>query len=433
MAQQPLKLNVIGIPHIPSVKEINARPDASTIGDVVFKVAVGTRDVMIIDAKQDTQGKNLNGKVYQWFRAQFPQGIAWVRDDLVEIWGDGTTIGYPVLGSPIKAHLITRQANTIPPGAEKQSPSTSSEVTTSVDVTAPPASTVEVTVTPDATNVSTEVTTAPAPQAAMAIAMTSYPAKLRSGPSTSNPKVGQMIVGDSAKILDTAKDATGKPLHWVKVEHEGQQGWTREDLVRLSGDFPSFGLNASDKYPSPAPESTWIRGWDQDGSIWRTGSHHGWDHAGVKGNALLAGPKGGIVFAKQVCSKCGSSGLSTLERGLQLYDTSVYSDPSWNYGYGHYLIIGYEHSKLPASTQAYLAQIGRAGQHIFAMYAHCHNLLVEAGTTVAPYQQIATLGNSGNSSGAHLHLEVRISPTMKPSRWAAIVSGLSSPGILFLR
>ncbi|MGB7339574.1 MAG: peptidoglycan DD-metalloendopeptidase family protein [Phototrophicaceae bacterium] len=448
MSQQALKLKVIGIPHIPSVTEINARPDASTIGDVVFKVAVGTSDVLIIDAKEDLQKRDLNGKVYQWFQAQFPQGVAWVRDDLVEIWGDGTTIGYPVLGSPIKAHLIVRQANTIPHGAETQTPTTSSEVTTAVEVTAPADTTVQVTVTPNdptqapttveittAPDTSTEVSSAPAtPQPAIAVAMTSFPAKLRSGPSTSNPQVTTMTVGESAKVLDTAQDATGKSLYWVKVDYKGQQGWTREDLVRLSGDFPPFGLNASDKYPSPAPKSTWIRGWDMDGTIWNTGKHDGWDHAGIKGNPLLAGPKGGVVYLKKLCAKCGDEGFSTLERGLQLYDSSVYTDPAWNGGYGHYVIVAYENSKLPASTQAYLTSQGMAGQHIFVMYAHCQKLLVETGDILSPNQQIAELGNSGNSSGAHLHLEVRISPTMQPSSWAAIKNaGLRSPGILFLR
>lgn len=442
MAQQAFLLKVIGIPHIPSIIQINARPDAGTNSNIVFKVDVGTTNVRILEAKEDIEKRDLEGKVYQWFKVEFPQGTAWVRDDLVEVWGDGQAYGYPVLTTPQVAFQLVRQT-AIPQGAETQSfqqnqepaalpPSASTEVSTSTPTTSSEVSTSTPTTSSEVSSapVATTPTTAPA----MATAMSSFPAKLRPGPGTGhNPPVTSMQYRDTAEILETKMGDDGKPLYWVKVNYRGQIGWTREDLVRLSGNFTPFGLNASDKYPNPAQESTWVRGWDTTGSIWNTGKHDGWDHSGTKGKPLLAGPQGGIVFQKMLCTKCGAQGASTLERGYTLYDQRIYSDQGWNFGYGHYIIIGYENSKLPASTQAYLASEGRAGHHIFVMYAHCQDLLAEAGQTVAPNQQIASLGNSGNSSGAHLHLEVRISATMQPRAWWAIKDGLRSPGILFLR
>ena len=41
-----------------------------------------------------------------------------------------------------------------------------------------------------------------------------------------------------------------------------------------------------------------------------------------------------------------------------------------------------------------------------ALYAHCDNLLVAAGEHVEGGQQIATVGETGNTTGAHLHLEL---------------------------
>lgn len=423
MAQQPLMLKIIGIPHIPSIVEVNARPDAGTNSDILFKVPVGTTNVPVIDAKADVQQRNFEGKVYQWLRAQFPQGTAWVRDDLVEIWGDGAALGYPLITTPVTAFALMRDTSTIPHGAETMS-------VNDEPAAVPPTAATEVT-TSESPSSETEFTPV---KPATALIMSSFPAKLRPGPGTGHtPPTASLQYNYQAEILDTALGDDGIPLYWVKLRYRSTEGWTREDLLRLSGDFPAFGLNASNKYRCPAPESKWIRGWDKDGSIWNTGVHHGWDHAGSKGAPILAGPKGGVVFQNVFCSKCGQQGFSTVEKGYALYDSRVYSDVGWNFGYGHYIIVGYEHSKLPQSTQQYLADNGRAGQHIFVMYAHLQDMFVQAGQELLPNQQIGTLGNSGNSSGAHLHLEVRVSPTMQPQRWAAIKSGLMSPGVLFLR
>lgn len=433
MEQQPLMLKVIGIPDIPSITQVNARPDATTNSQIMFKVDVGTTDITVINVKEDLENRELDGKVYQWFHAQFAEGTAWVRDDLVEIWGDGTTVGYPVITTPVIAFQLTRDDDgSISQGAEIF-------VLNTAPAGVPPAASTDVTESPTtATEVAPAITaTKPVSVATgtpTAMAMTSFPAKLRSGPGTGHaPPIASMQYRDTAEILETRMGDDGKALNWLKVRYRGQEGWTREDLVRLSGGFTPFGLNSPDKYPSPAPESTWIRGWDADGSIWNTGVHHGWDHAGKKKAEILAGPQGGVVFQKMLCRKCTDQGFSTLERGMSLYDTRVYSDQQWNFGYGHYVIVGYENSKLPQSTKDYLVAEGRAGQHIFVMYAHCQDLLVDEGQTLLPNQQIATLGNSGNSSGPHLHLEVRISDTMKPQAWYAIKGGLRSPAILYLR
>ncbi len=40
-------------------------------------------------------------------------------------------------------------------------------------------------------------------------------------------------------------------------------------------------------------------------------------------------------------------------------------------------------------------------------YAHCNQLYVEAGDDVAQYEQIAEIGNTGNSTGPHCHFEIR--------------------------
>jgi murein DD-endopeptidase MepM/ murein hydrolase activator NlpD len=60
---------------------------------------------------------------------------------------------------------------------------------------------------------------------------------------------------------------------------------------------------------------------------------------------------------------------------------------SYDGGYGNYVVIENEDG-------------------VQAKYAHCQTLSVSAGQTVAQGDVIATVGSTGNSTGAHLHLEV---------------------------
>jgi murein DD-endopeptidase MepM/ murein hydrolase activator NlpD len=61
-----------------------------------------------------------------------------------------------------------------------------------------------------------------------------------------------------------------------------------------------------------------------------------------------------------------------------------------------------------------------------------HDMHVEEGQTLQPNQQIGTLGNSGNSTGAHLHLEVR-GGTNPNAQFYELQANLMTPGVLFLR
>ena len=70
--------------------------------------------------------------------------------------------------------------------------------------------------------------------------------------------------------------------------------------------------------------------------------------------------------------------------------TSGYS----NYGYGNYIIIN--HGECVDNNSSYIS-----------LYGHCSSLVVKEGETVEKGQLIAYVGTTGNSTGPHLHLEVR--------------------------
>ena len=67
---------------------------------------------------------------------------------------------------------------------------------------------------------------------------------------------------------------------------------------------------------------------------------------------------------------------------------------SWGSGYGYYVILDH-------------------GNNHTTMYAHCSKICVKEGQKIAKGQRIAKIGNTGDSTGPHLHFEIRYrgSPT----------------------
>lgn len=124
------------------------------------------------------------------------------------------------------------------------------------------------------------------------------------------------------------------------------------------------------------------------------GSYKGTNSAkGVDIGMYLSKPTAGTVT-----SRFGVRG-SGMHTGMDIANaagTNIYASApgtvkftGWYGGYGNLVIVTH-------------------GSGVDTYYAHCNTILVSAGQTVSQGQLIAKMGSTGNSSGPHLHLEVRV-------------------------
>ena len=137
-------------------------------------------------------------------------------------------------------------------------------------------------------------------------------------------------------------------------------------LVIPNGVKPFVNQQAVTYTPSAVPTTAQIGGgsfaWPANGSInqrfW--GGHGGIDVGGWTGAPVKAADAGYVAVA--------SGG--------------------WNAGYGNHVIIDH-------------------GNGFVTLYAHLNSIYVKPGESVTAGQQIGGLGNTGNSTGPHLHFEIR--------------------------
>lgn len=115
--------------------------------------------------------------------------------------------------------------------------------------------------------------------------------------------------------------------------------------------------------------------------------------ASVRAERVLWPLAGVITTRYSYCGKgCGHAGLDiAAPTGTLIYAavSGTVTSSGWNvFGYGNLVIVR-----------------GAGGRDYY--YAHNSSLLVKAGQTVRQGQPIARVGSTGNSSGPHLHFEVR--------------------------
>lgn len=166
-----------------------------------------------------------------------------------------------------------------------------------------------------------------------------------------------------------------------KVLEKGQYGINRivKQITKLNGQEIESTVLSTEKVKDPVTQVL-ARGtkqligsgkfqWPANGSITSSFASRGGSHKGLD----IAAPKGTYIYA--------ADGGTVVHSG-------------WYYGYG------------------YLVKIDH-GNGYETYYGHCSALHVKAGETVTRGQHIANVGSTGNSTGNHVHFEVRLNGVPK--------------------
>lgn len=435
-----------GLPETPSIREINIRSGPGTQNALVCKQLVGLSNLPVLDAKADEQGNNFQGKIYTWIKLQFPDGQSgWARDDLLEVVGDGTAFGYPIVSVQTFAFVLNRQtvadtraASTTPttPASPASMASAAAPAPTVTAPTAPaPAAPAPMPVAAPVIPAA-PAAVAPTPAAAPAPVVRGVPtgyvnmrdgANVRSGPGSSNALIQKLSRNTAVTVSEVKPDQAGGALRWVRISSNGLDGWMREDVLRFDASASALGLTQPDLYGASMVDRWWVRGYEGPQGHW------GWDWGARVGEPVICGPQGALVVRSVACAKCTAAQPSFKEYGLPLSDSRGLNDPAWNFGYGHYVIVRYLNEQLPESTKRALSNLNLGGAHIFAIHAHLNSRSVNDGQTLAPGATIGTCGDTGNSEAAHLHLELRASRNANDTNWAGMKPNLLDPTMLYSR
>lgn len=159
----------------------------------------------------------------------------------------------------------------------------------------------------------------------------------------------EQIVGfPQNNLVDTA---TALSIGTRLIVPDGVKPYVAPQVYAYNGTIPSSAATGSGAFVWPTSGSVTQRYW---------GGHKAIDIGSWTGAPVKSSDSGHVIVAQ----------------------------PGWNNGYGNMVVVDH-------------------GNGFVSLYAHLNSIYVRKGENVSRGQQVGTVGNTGNSTGPHLHLEIR--------------------------
>lgn len=212
-------------------------------------------------------------------------------------------------------------------------------------------------------------------------------------------------LNDKALVKGSKKGGDG--FTWYRISNS-PDSYVREDVVIFTKDKPQPVVphSSNGKWPSPiagryAIENTHLN----------HRNHKGVDLSAPMGTNIINHVDAFVLRAFD-CVLCKPEG-----DGAWTINNNDYGD-----GYGTFAILRYDSWSLPSAAQQHVERF------VFVLYGHMSDIDVTQGFLVRADSRIGRVGSTGNSSGPHLHLEVRTSDTPNVNFYSA---RLIDPALLF--
>jgi murein DD-endopeptidase MepM/ murein hydrolase activator NlpD len=430
-----------GIPENKQVKDVRVHSAPGVNTDAPFRIKVGA-EATCREIKPDPDSSAYQGQIYRWFHLTFGDGRdGWVRDDLLDLQGDCSPFGYGTYASRTYAFTAGSSIVLATPGVMVTV--TPTQPSQPAQPTMPGSPGVSVTVTPIQPTQPAQPPTTTVPPITVTIGSTlpatptapitpvttgcdgnvrsDARARVRAAPSLNSAQVGSVNPGGAVRILGVEPGQDGLKFRWMKVSANGVSGYIREDLLIYSDDCTAQGLfgSGTDTGTSTTtppttnlnPQRLFLAPIRQRYVIFQeygVNRHKGVDLDVDVGTPIVASGVGVVAFLNK-CTKCTADKPNFMSQGLPLWDPVAINDPAWGYGFGNAVIVRYGWADLPSSMREVLTGQNLPGGNAYVIHGHLSRINVVPGAIVREGTVLGYSGNTGNSSGPHLHLEVRLS------------------------
>lgn len=218
---------------------------------------------------------------------------------------------------------------------------------------------------------------------------------------TALPGVPEETNTPTPDIRRTIAIAVAATNYWQATKTIELLTRTPTRMPTLTPPPPSFNLAVT--FPAPLP-----KGFVVTTEYGAGGSYPGIALAAPVGSPITPGGNGVVVQIIQ-CTKCTAAAPSFFSAGIQ-YNSPAFDvasrDPAWGYGWGNAVMIRFAYPDLPGKLRAQMDNAGFRDGYAYVLYSHLSRIDVQEGQTIRPDTVIGLSGNTGNSTGPHLTIQV---------------------------